>query len=35
MHEDQEICYLIDFGLAVKYKNKDGSHLKQTKLDHF
>ena len=34
-HEDSETLYLIDFGLASNYLNKNGEHIKHTQMNRF
>ena len=34
-HEDSDVLYLIDFGLATPYLKADGSHIKQKSLNKF
>ena len=32
---DPQVVYLIDFGLTIKYKNEDGSHILKEDLKKF
>ena len=32
---DDDLIYLIDFGLAIPYKNETGEHLEQKDVNHF
>ena len=32
---DDDLIYLIDFGLTIPYKNETGEHLEQKNVNHF
>lgn len=34
-HDDMDILYLIDFGLASHYLDDNGDHIKHTQLNRF
>lgn len=34
LHPEEDTIYLIDFGLSMKYTDKDGQHITQLKGQH-